>query len=286
MNSPPWEPPAGVRAIFGGFLLAHSVSAANETVDSALKVHFMQASFLRTGNAREQILYQVERVADGRAFATRQVRAVQGGACIYMATIAYAAGDAVRGGRLDYGPPMPDMGGASPAPADRGLPAMKRAMLLQMGATEEFADHGLEDPFFWRPVPWRGVEPGEHPTDFSFRSFVRSPAMASGEAAVHAAALAFLTDEWLLTTPRLAFPGVVDAEKGEAMSTSSMNHSVHFHAPLARADEWMVCERKTSWAGNGRVMMEQKFWNAATGRIVLSSNQEGLIRFYKPNPNL
>jgi acyl-CoA thioesterase II len=62
---------------------------------------------------------------------------------------------------------------------------------------------------------------------------------------------------------------------------TSVNHSVLFHEPAARADEWMVSERSASWAADGRVLVEQRFWSRDTGRLVLTCWQEGLVRVNK-----
>jgi len=122
-----------------------------------------------------------------------------------------------------------------------------------------------------------GGEAGDR-SRFRWRSFVRSPALSTASREVHLGALAFLTDEWLLETPALADLAAVGHGSRSVAMRATINHSVLFHAADARADEWMVSERVTMWAEDGRVLVEQRLWNAATGRLVLSSWQEGLVR--------
>ncbi|KAI0006455.1 thioesterase-like superfamily-domain-containing protein [Xylariaceae sp. FL0662B] len=289
--NPPWTPPEGVRAIFGGFLLAQSVSAANETVDTtALALHSLQSTFVRAGNAAEPVVYSVERTADGRASATRRVRATQQGGrrasppplLLYVATVGYRRPDSSTRGRtvLRYGPAMPDLGRATPD--DPGLRGSARRMRLRMGDTERAIDGGPPDPFEWRALPWEGPARST-PEQFRLRCFVRalSP-LETGRRAVHAAALAFLADEWFLGVPSLANPELVAGRKpGEAVALSTMNQSAWFHSSAARADEWLVCERETSWAADGRVLVGQRFWSLETGELVLSCFQEGLFRILK-----
>ncbi|KAI1075567.1 thioesterase-like superfamily-domain-containing protein [Whalleya microplaca] len=276
-TNPPWIPPEGLRAIFGGFLLGQSVSAANETVDAAFALHSLQSTFPRAGNASEKIVYSVERLADSRAFATRQVRATQGDTCLYVATIGYQRTAAELKGRvLHYGPAMPDMRDADPD--DPALRDNEWLFRLGLGNTPQEIKNGPPDPFDWRPISWKKAE---SPPLFRWQSFVRSPLLTAGSHGVHAAALAFLTDEWLLGLPILADPGMVGKGPGDIVVGSTMNQSARFHAPAARADEWMVCERETSWAGDGRVLVEQRLWDWKTGKLVVSCSQEGLFRLLK-----
>ncbi|KAK7943543.1 Acyl-CoA thioesterase [Apiospora aurea] len=81
--------------------------------------------FLRpvAATVKDRVLYHVDRIADGRSYATRVVRATQGNqsACVYIATVAFQNSDPAGAGNvLDYGPPMPDLDGLKPTdvPAD------------------------------------------------------------------------------------------------------------------------------------------------------------------------
>ncbi|KAF6842746.1 acylthioesterase ii [Colletotrichum musicola] len=279
----PWDPPAEARGIFGGFLLAHSIRAGQETLPQAAEfsVHSLQSAFLRKGTTDSKLLYHVDRVADGRTFATRLVRAMQDGECIFTALLGFqkraaspaAGGDASEVFRYELR--MPDMDGKSPLE----LPAGYDGLRNYMGVPPSVVD-ALPSPFEWRSLPYEPA-PDSDPTTFRARSFVRSPRLSPGAPrAVHLAALAFLTDIWLLTVPHLA----TGAEYGKMPSGAlgiqiTLNHSIVFHDPDARADEWMVCLRSTEWAGEGRVLITKRLWNAESGKLLLSCSQEGLMRY-------
>ena len=75
------EPPAGVRRP-GGRPGAGRGRAARSTSRNGL-VHSLHAYFLRPGDPTVPILYEVDRIRDGRSFTTRRVVAIQHGRAIF-----------------------------------------------------------------------------------------------------------------------------------------------------------------------------------------------------------
>ncbi|MGB7103178.1 MAG: acyl-CoA thioesterase domain-containing protein, partial [Acidimicrobiales bacterium] len=63
---------------FGGQVAAQALMAAGRTVDSG-RVHSLHSYFLRPGDTSAPILYEVDRIRDGKSFTTRRVVAVQHG---------------------------------------------------------------------------------------------------------------------------------------------------------------------------------------------------------------
>src|SRR5690348_650475 len=73
----------GWGAIFGGQVLGQALSAAVQTVAADRHVHSLHGYFIRAGDVRRPIVYQVERLRDGKSFTTRRVSAVQEGETIF-----------------------------------------------------------------------------------------------------------------------------------------------------------------------------------------------------------
>src|SRR5436189_967589 len=69
----------GWGTVFGGQVLGQALSAAVQTVPPDRRVHSLHAYFLRPGDVARPIIYEVDRIRDGRAFTTRRVVATQGG---------------------------------------------------------------------------------------------------------------------------------------------------------------------------------------------------------------
>lgn len=54
----------------------------------------------------------------------------------------------------------------------------------------------------------------------------------------------------------------------------SLDHSIYFHNPRAfRADEWMLMEMESPWAGEGRGLAIQKIWSK-DGVLIATCTQE------------
>ncbi|HZJ33437.1 MAG TPA: acyl-CoA thioesterase domain-containing protein, partial [Vicinamibacterales bacterium] len=69
----------GWGAIFGGQVVGQALSAAAQTVGSGRIVHSLHGYFMRAGDVRGSIVYQIDRLRDGKSFTTRRVVAVQEG---------------------------------------------------------------------------------------------------------------------------------------------------------------------------------------------------------------
>jgi acyl-CoA thioesterase II len=58
----------------------------------------------------------------------------------------------------------------------------------------------------------------------------------------------------------------------------SLDHTIFFHNPRAfRADEWMLTEIESPWAGDGRGLVIQKIWST-DGVLIATCTQEGVVR--------
>src|SRR3569623_721177 len=77
------SPPEPMQRVFGGQVLAQALVAASRTVDAARLCHSLHAYFLRPGDPKVPILYQVDRSRDGAGFTARRVVAIQHGVQIF-----------------------------------------------------------------------------------------------------------------------------------------------------------------------------------------------------------
>ena len=91
--------------VFGGQVLAQALASAFRTVDPEHSLHSLHSYFLRAGDWTRPILYEVDRIRDGRSFSTRRVAAIQNGRTIF--TLACSGKKAEEG--LDHSLPMPDV---------------------------------------------------------------------------------------------------------------------------------------------------------------------------------
>src|SRR6185295_15730482 len=71
------------QRVFGGQVAAQALVAAGRTVADDRRVHSLHSYFLRPGDPTIPIVYEVDRIRDGRSFTTRRVIAIQHGQAIF-----------------------------------------------------------------------------------------------------------------------------------------------------------------------------------------------------------
>lgn len=297
LSSPIWTM-AAERSVFGGCLIGQAIAAAQETVPAGFDVHMVQCNFQAPGDPRRPIAYGVERVGDGRSFVTRLVRATQGGEgeagtppppALFLATVSFQRGEPDGGAQLRYAPPPPPAATARGPPARLDPRSLERVIASGGVPTALAAAMDRLSPFDWQTVERDTADdapdanPGGagDPARVRLRTFVRAraPVPAAAPAAVHLAALGFLSDLMFLYTSNLA----TGRPMADFAIQTTMNHAVWFHEPAVRVDDWLVCERNSSWGRHGRVLVHQRFWRCRDGRLVMSSVQEGLARLRRPS---
>ena len=77
------QPTESLQRVFGGQVAGQALVAAGRTVPQDRPVHSLHAYFLRPGDPSIPIVYEVDRIRDGRSFTTRRVVAVQHGKAIF-----------------------------------------------------------------------------------------------------------------------------------------------------------------------------------------------------------
>ncbi|PTB67905.1 Thioesterase/thiol ester dehydrase-isomerase [Trichoderma citrinoviride] len=294
-NTRPLWLPQGARGVYGGAVIAQSLAAAQMTVRDDFLVHSCHCYFLLAGSATIPIMYHVERVRDGRSFATRTVQARQRGKCIFTTTVSF-----VREGS----------GGARQI---RHAAALPEGVEMPDAAGSDGGQGG--DPFLSRRIEMLRVrDPDARPDQMRVRQWHRCKGKisASGGHQAHLNALAYISDKYFVgtvarihrlwrlgMTPEqvaalpeaelkrvrafLEFEGMggrledwVDRPRMGMMV--SLDHSIYFHEPKrVRADEWMFSEMESPWSGDGRGVVMQRIY-AQDGTLLASCMQEGVVR--------
>jgi len=82
----------GTKNVFGGQVLSQALAAAQATLDALetpRMAHSLHAYFLRAGDIRHPIVYEVDITRDGGTFSVRRVTAVQHGQVIFFAAVSF-----------------------------------------------------------------------------------------------------------------------------------------------------------------------------------------------------
>ena len=258
------QPDTSRQRVFGGHVAAQALVAGARTIEPAKAVHSLHSYFLHPGDPAVPIVYDVERIRDGRSFSTRRVMARQHGRAIYYMTLsAHVAEDG-----FDHQDAMPDV--ASPADS------VDVAELFRTGADTTTAQW-LEE---WAALEIRwvgdsrpgGVIPAEGRPAQS-RLWLRVGGGIGDDTLTHLAAFTYASDLTLLGSTLVPHGTHVADPR---MQSASLDHTIWFHRPF-RADEWLLYDQASPSASGarglaiGRVFTERGFLAATVA-------QEGLIR--------
>src|SRR3989475_1468077 len=87
------SPQVGWQRVFGGQVIGQALVAACRTVAdvSGRPPHSLHAYFLLAGDTKVPIVYEVDRIRDGRSFTTRRVVAIQHGQAIFSMSVSFHA---------------------------------------------------------------------------------------------------------------------------------------------------------------------------------------------------
>src|SRR6185436_15596236 len=167
-----------LQRVFGGQVAAQALVAGVRTTADDLQVHSLHSYFLRPGDTAVPIVYDVERMRDGRSFSTRRIVARQHGRPIYFMTASFQVPEE----GFDHQDVMPEV----PAPGD----SIDMQEVVRRRAPED-ADDWLKE---WAALEMRAVgdsRPGgrlphdEHPAQA--RLWLRVSGVLDDDELVHRA---------------------------------------------------------------------------------------------------
>ena len=259
------SPREDLQRVFGGQVAGQALVAAGRTVDGPAigrRVHSLHAYFLRPGDPTVPILYEVDRIRDGRSFTTRRVVAIQHGRAIFNLSASFHVDEEGPEHHL----PMPE----GPDPAS--LPTFKE----RMARFRERLGDWYERP---RPIDIRyaTVSPWDRPTDEALdprqQVWMRADGRLPDDPLLHACVVAYASDLTLLDTTTL--PHAVNGWD-EGVMMASLDHAMWFHRPF-RADDWLLYDQESPSASGARALARGSIYSQ-DGRLVVSVVQEGLVR--------
>jgi acyl-CoA thioesterase-2 len=263
------SPKERFQRVFGGQVIGQAMVAAARTVEEGedRPAHSLHCYFLRPGDPKVPIIYEVDRIRDGRSFTTRRVVAIQHGKAIFTMAVSYH----IREDGLEHQIDMPDV----PGPDDlKNETELRKAMVDKM--PEEMREHFTrEQPLEMRPVnPKDMINPKKGPPYFNV--WFRATAPVPKEEILQQCVLAYASDMTLLDTSTI--PHGVSWFSGQIQS-ASLDHAMWFHHPI-NMNEWMLYAQDSPAATGARGFNRGSIYTQ-DGKLVASVVQEGLIRQVK-----
>jgi acyl-CoA thioesterase-2 len=229
--------------VFGGVVVGQALAAAARTVEPPMRPHSLHAYFL--GALRPgPVELEVERLRDGRTFATRHVTSRQHGRTALWQTVSFHQDEPAAPYQLAMPPGVP--GPEDLQAADDGPPPF---VLHELGPTSRRDDGTYES---------------------TRRCWVRPVAPLPDEPTAHLVAAAFLSD-LTGTSFRIHSP-----RDWGTHTDASIDHAVWFHRP-PRIDDWVFMDFQLLVAAGARSTLRGSMFDR-DGQLLLTMAQELLIR--------
>jgi acyl-CoA thioesterase II len=260
------SPQSRWQRVFGGQVIGQALVAACRTVDdiAARPPHSLHAYFLLGGDPKVPIVYEVDRIRDGRSFTTRRVVAIQHGHAIFTMAVSYHL---VEEG-LSHQAKMPDVAMPEALPNEAEL--KERIWPLMPEPVRRYYER--ERPIELRPVEM-GRYLGEKNPDGRFNVWIRATGKLPDSPAIHQCVLAYASDMMLLDAALIPHGKSVFSED---IMAASLDHALWFHRPF-RADEWLLYAQDSPSLSDSRGFSRGLIFTR-DGTLIASVAQEGLLR--------
>jgi acyl-CoA thioesterase II len=257
------SPQVGWQRVFGGQVIGQALVAACRTVEGR-QPHSLHAYFLLGGDPKVPIIYEVDRIRDGKSFTTRRVVAIQHGHAIFSMSASFHRGEQ----GFEHAASMPKV----PPPEDLPSEQEIKANVMPLMPDPVRAYYERERPIELKPVEFSRYFSRE-PMEGKFNVWIRTTGRLPDDPAIHQCVLAYASDMTLLDASLIPHGRTVFER---AIQPASLDHALWFHRPF-RADDWLLYAQDSPSASGARGFSRGLIFSR-DGTLVASVAQEGLIR--------
>jgi acyl-CoA thioesterase-2 len=261
------SPEDGWQRVYGGQVLGQALVAASRTVPTDRDAHSLHAYFMRPGDPAVPIIYEVDRIRDGKSFLTRRVVAIQHGHAIFSMSVSFQVEEA----GLEHQASAPDV-----PPPEQLVPEEELKRQFMEHAAGALRKYWLRE----RPIEMRPVSLAHYTGRAKLAPvqnvWIRATGALPDDAAIHKCVLAYASDMLLLDTS--LYPhgrSLFDRD----LQVASLDHALWFHRSF-RADEWLLYSQDSPSASGARGFNRGAIYSR-DGVLVASVAQEGLIRVWE-----
>ncbi|HEV2650455.1 MAG TPA: acyl-CoA thioesterase II [Rhizomicrobium sp.] len=256
------SPEDRMQRVFGGQVLGQALVAASRTVEGRV-CHSFHAYFLRAGDPKVPILYEVDRARDGGSFTARRVVAIQHGKQIFNMSASFQVPETGLEHQFDM-PKVPD----------------PEALVDEHEARKKWMENAPEEHKAWmsrpRPIEMRPVilddwmnRKAREPFD---NVWIRATGPVPDNVIVQQSVLAYASDMSLLDTALLPHGRTWNSP----IQMASLDHAMWFHHPF-KMDDWLLYAQDSPSSSGARGFNRGALFTR-DGKLVASVVQEGLMR--------
>ncbi|KAL1951750.1 hypothetical protein VTO73DRAFT_899 [Trametes versicolor] len=269
--------PPRARGVFGGQVISQALVSANNCVDPAFSLHSLHCYFLLSASAAVPILYNVDRVRDGRSYVTRAVRAVQRGRTIFIMLCSFQRPEPRQ---CNFQLPMPP--NVPPPDACEGIEANYERLFKETSdpKVKDFCLTALEErrrsPIEVKLAGVRESEDGM-PTFLYWHKARNTPVRY--DPAFQKCILSYISDSQFISAARRTLAYVNQGGKGPTtvVMQTSLDHAISFYSDDFDCGDWLLYVIVSEAAASGRGSVHGRMYTPA-GTLVAVCNQEGVVR--------
>ncbi|KZD25719.1 acyl-CoA thioesterase II [Tardiphaga robiniae] len=258
------------QRVFGGQVIGQAMVASCRTVEGRMP-HSLHCYFILPGDPQIPIVYEVERLRDGKSYSTRRVTAIQHGHAIFSMMVSFHAEEE---DSFNHQDPMPDV----PPPDKLTAEELSKHPIIEKMPDFIRRYYESDRPIELRPVEFQRYA-GEKVPEGRINFWIRTAAKLPDDPALHMCALAYASDFSLLDSIMARYGRTLF--DGQAMA-ASLDHAMWFHRPF-RADEWLLYSQDSPSAQNGRGLARGLIFKP-DGTLVATVAQEGSVRERREKP--
>ncbi len=226
-------------------------------------MHSLHAYFLRPGDPSVPIVYEVDRIRDGRSFTTRRVVAIQHGKAIFNMSASFQV---VEEG-LEHMRPMPSV------PDPESLQTIQERMAAYSDELGGWFSRPRPIDIRYVTDPPRVLRDKGTTREPRSQVWMRADGKLPDDPLLHVCAVAFASDMTLLDSTLLTH-GLAMGK--DPVMLASLDHAMWFHRPV-RADQWLLYDLEAVACSNARGLARGTMFTQ-DGHLAVSITQEALIR--------
>lgn len=257
-------PKTGWQRVYGGQVIGQSLVAAQRTVDPQRRVHSLHCYFMRAGDPKVPIIYEVDRIRDGGSFTTRRVVAIQHGHAIFSMSASFQIIEQGLEHHLD----MPQTAAPEDLPSESDI-----ADKYMASAPENIRRYWQRE----RPIEMRPVDLTHYVSSKKLPPeqlvWLRATGSLPNDPAVQEAVLAYASDLTLVDTALFPHGRAVFDPR---LQVASLDHAMWFHRPFDFS-QWHLYAQDTPSTSGARGLTRGSIYSRE-GVLIASVAQEGLIR--------
>lgn len=255
--------------VYGGQVIAQSLMAAAKTVSPSRLPHSVHGYFVAPGDIRQDLLFDVEKLRDGRSFSARRVNVTQADGSILTAIASFQ--EEGQSG-VEFADPMPQ-----DVPDPESLRSAKQLMEPYSDKSPFAKFYAQQSPFDIRHItPTVMLKPDKASAEADCGKqmvWMRGDGEVDVPQAMHRALLALGCDQ-VMMEPVLRRAGLSIATPG--ISYASIDHSMWWYRDVD-INQWHLYVQDTPTAAHGRGLCKAKVYSQ-DGELVAVITQEAMLR--------